>query len=67
MEWLVKLITPPGGWVLDPFMGSGSTSVAAANLGMNFIGLELDGGHVEVAFHRATHAGATPERFSADS
>lgn len=33
MEWLVKLVTPEGGVVLDPFMGSGTTGVACANLG----------------------------------
>jgi site-specific DNA-methyltransferase (adenine-specific) len=40
MEYLIRLITPPGGTVLDPFMGSGSTGVAAQRLGFGFIGVE---------------------------
>jgi site-specific DNA-methyltransferase (adenine-specific) len=65
MEWLIKLITPPGGWVVDPFMGSGATAVAAAKLDVNFIGLELDPSYVEIAAHRAAHYGATPGRIVA--
>jgi site-specific DNA-methyltransferase (adenine-specific) len=42
MEWLVKLVTPPGGVVLDPFTGSGTTGVAARRLGFRFIGMEQD-------------------------
>jgi site-specific DNA-methyltransferase (adenine-specific) len=42
MLWLVKLVTRPGGTVLDPFCGSGTTCVAAAELGMHFIGIEKD-------------------------
>jgi DNA modification methylase len=40
MEYLVKLVTPEGGAVLDPFAGSGSTLVAAAELDFNFVGIE---------------------------
>lgn len=42
MQWLVRLITPPNGIVLDPFMGSGSTGVACVNEGFRFIGMESD-------------------------
>ena len=49
MEWLVRLITPPGGLVLDAFTGSGSTGVAAQACGVRFLGFERDPKHVEVA------------------
>jgi site-specific DNA-methyltransferase (adenine-specific) len=40
MEYLIRLITPPGGVVLDPFMGSGSTGVSAVRNGYGFVGIE---------------------------
>jgi DNA modification methylase len=52
MEYLIKLITPPGGTVLDCFMGSGSTGVAAKNLGFNFVGIELNEEYFEIAKKR---------------
>ena len=42
LEWLVKLVTPPGGTVLDPFAGTGSTGQAAMNLGFHCILIEQD-------------------------
>ena len=42
MSWLVKLITPIGGVCLDPFMGSGSTGIAAVQSGYDFIGIEME-------------------------
>ena len=41
MRYLIKLVTPPGGTVLDPFTGSGSTGKAALLAGYKFIGAEL--------------------------
>ena len=41
MEYLITLITPPNGIVLDPFIGSGTTGIAAVNLGFNYIGFEI--------------------------
>lgn len=52
MEYLCTLICPPNGTILDPFMGSGSTGVAAIRLGFNFIGCEMDSTYVEIAEKR---------------
>lgn len=48
MAWLVRLVTPPGGIVLDPFAGSGSTLVAAKREGFGFIGIEREAEYVEI-------------------
>lgn len=60
MRWLVRLVTPPGGTVLDPFMGSGSTGKAAALEGFDFIGIELDADYLEIARRRIEHAQMQP-------
>jgi len=52
MKYLIKLITPPGGIVLDPFNGSGSTGCAAVELGYEYIGCELDPAYVEITKKR---------------
>ena len=49
MRYLVRLVTPPNGIVLDPFMGSGSTGKACAYEGFNFIGIEQSAEYVEIA------------------
>jgi DNA modification methylase len=56
MRYLVRLVTPPGGLVLDPFMGSGSTGKAAALEGFRFAGCEMDPGYLEIARARIAHA-----------
>jgi site-specific DNA-methyltransferase (adenine-specific) len=52
MKYLIKLITPPGGIVLDPFNGSGSTGCAAVELGHEYIGCELDSAYVDITNKR---------------
>lgn len=49
MRYLIQLITPANGTVLDPFTGSGSTGMAAVELGHRFIGCELDPDYVRIA------------------
>lgn len=49
MAYLVRLVTPPGGTVLDPFMGSGSTGKACAREGFRFIGIDMTAEYVEIA------------------
>lgn len=49
MRWLIRLITPPGGLVLDPFTGSGTTGVAAAMERFPFVGIEQDPAHARTA------------------
>lgn len=61
MRWLVRLVTPPGGVVLDPFMGSGSTGVAAILEGARFIGVELVPAYAELAWARIVNALPEPE------
>jgi site-specific DNA-methyltransferase (adenine-specific) len=49
MRYLVRLVTPPGGTVLDPFTGSGSTGRGAVLEGFNFIGCELSAEYAQIA------------------
>lgn len=55
MQWLVRLVTPPGGKVLDPFTGSGSTGKACAIEGFDFIGFEMDPHYCEIAKQRINY------------
>lgn len=55
MQWLVRLVTPPGGKVLDPFAGSGSTGKACAIEGFEFIGFEMDPHYCEIAKQRIAY------------
>ena len=52
MRHLVRLVTPPGGVVCDPFTGSGTTGIAALQEGFSFVGCELDTAHATIAWHR---------------
>ena len=56
MSYLCRLITPPGGTVLDPWMGSGSTGRAAIEEGFNFIGIDLNPDYVTIASARIAHS-----------
>lgn len=55
MAYLCRLVTPPGGIVLDPFMGSGSTGKAAMRERFQFIGIEMDPDYFEIAKARIKH------------
>lgn len=56
MQYLVRLVTPQGGTVLDPFMGSGSTGKACAYEGFDFIGIDQSAEYVEIARARINFA-----------
>jgi len=56
MRYLVRLVTPPSGTVLDPFMGSGSTGKACAYEGFNFIGIDQSAEYLEIAKARIEYA-----------
>ena len=49
MRYLVRLVTPPDGIVLDPFMGSGSTGKAAMLEGFGFVGIEREREYIDIA------------------
>lgn len=61
MTYQINLVTPPGGVVLDPFMGSGSTGKAAMLGGYRFIGVERDERYVPISAARIDHAAAREE------
>jgi site-specific DNA-methyltransferase (adenine-specific) len=55
MRYLVRLVTPKGGVIMDPFMGSGSTGVAALLESFQFVGIELDENYFEIALQRVNN------------
>lgn len=61
MRYLIRLITPPHGTVLDPFMGSGSTGCAAALEGVSFIGIEREPEYFAIAQQRVAYWGGDVE------
>jgi DNA modification methylase len=52
MQYLVRLVTPPGGVVLDPFMGSGTTGLACRREGFDFIGMEREAAYFQICKNR---------------
>ena len=64
MRYLCRLVTPPGGVVLDPFMGSGSTGKAAILEGFQFIGIEREAEYVEIAKARIAAVQSQPKQES---
>lgn len=63
MAYLCRMVTPPGGVVLDPFMGSGSTGKAAILEGFRFIGIERDPKYFDIACKRIEQAVAKGQLF----
>lgn len=64
MRWLIKLVTPPGGVVLDPFTGSGTTIEAALLEGFNAVGVEMTDEYlplIEQRINRAYTSTPAPE------
>lgn len=55
MAWLCRLVTPPGGLILDPFNGSGSTGLAALDGGFRYIGIDLDQHYLDITRERINH------------
>jgi len=66
MAYLCRLVTPPGGTVLDPFNGSGSTGKAAIREGFNYIGIEIDHEYAEIARGRISAEEGSPSRYRSD-
>lgn len=62
MRWLVRMVTPPGGVVLDPFCGSGTTLVAAIEEGFDCIGVEREAEYVAIIEARVAAAQQRPQR-----
>ena len=67
MRWLVRLVTPKGGTVLDPFTGSGSTGKAAVLEGLGFIGCEITAEYLPIARARIAAAQAEAVRAAASA
>lgn len=63
MKWAVALATIKGETIIDPFMGSGTTGVAAVNLGRKFIGIEIEPKYFDISRRRIDDALARPDLF----
>lgn len=64
LRWLCRLVTPPGGLVLDPFAGSGSCGVAAVLEGFAYVGVEIDPAYHPIAEARIRHALVAPDAWT---
>ena len=64
MKYLCRLVTPKDGTVLDPFMGSGSTGMAAKDEGFDFIGIEKEREYYEIAEARIKKTAPLMDFFS---
>ena len=67
MRWLCRLVTPPGGLILDPFAGSGTTGIAALAEGYRFIGVEREASYCAIARRRIADAEAQGNLFHAET
>ena len=67
MRWCIERVTDIGDTVFDPFMGSGTTGVAAVQLGRNFIGCEIDPTYYAIAERRIREAEEQPPLFVLDT
>ena len=67
MRWLCLLVTPPGGLVLDPFAGSGTTGMAAAIEGYQYLLVEQDDRYAEIARQRVRHAHRCPADYDPET
>jgi site-specific DNA-methyltransferase (adenine-specific) len=65
MRYLCRLVTPPNGLILDPFMGSGTTLIAAEQEGFRAIGIEVSEEYVEIAKRRV--ASVEPQHRQAEA
>ena len=63
MKWQIERYTKPGDTIFDPFMGSGTTGVACAQTGRNFIGCEIDPGYFKIAEKRIHDVQQQPNLF----
>jgi len=63
MRYLINLVTPPNGTILDPFMGSGTTGVAALQMGRKFIGIEREPKYFDIACKRIEQASKQVDMF----
>jgi site-specific DNA-methyltransferase (adenine-specific) len=62
VQWLCRLITPPGGLILDCFLGSGTTAVAAIREGFRLVGIEKEAEYLAIAEARIAEARRRLER-----